>query len=46
MVLCLLVLVGVVVGEVGEGGKAENSAELCMICCRRIAGEDAWHATA
>lgn len=37
MVLCLLVLVGVVVSVVGEGGEAEDSAELCVICCRWIA---------
>lgn len=51
MVLCLLVLVGVGVGVgllvvVCEGGEAEDSAELCMVCCRWIACKDAWHATA
>lgn len=46
MVLCLLVLVGVVVGLVCDGGEAKDSAELCVICCRGIACEDAWHTTA
>ena len=53
MVLCLLVLVGVgvgigvwVVGVDCEGREAEDSAELCLICCRWIACEDGWHATA
>lgn len=46
MVLSMLVLVGMVVGMVCEGGETEDSAEFCVICCRRIACEDAWHATA
>lgn len=46
MVLCLLVLVGVVVSVVCEGGEAEDSAELYVICCRWIACEDTWHTTA
>jgi hypothetical protein len=42
----MLILVGVVVDVVCNGGEAEDSAELCVICCRRVAYEDAWHATA
>jgi len=46
VVLRMLRLVGAVVGVVRDGGEAEDSAELGVICCRRIACEDAWHATA
>ena len=36
--------VGAVVGMVCGGGEAEDSAKLGVICCGRIACEDAWHA--